>query len=320
MDYDALGHNGLILFNQVRHVLDDSRGLRRDAERGILVRLRRGAFVTRGVWDGADLRERHLLRARAALAVTARPAALAGISAAALWGMPIDEDWPADITILDEWRGGGRSEPGVRKTAAGFRTASTQVVDGLCVTSIERTALAVARTHSFAKAIGTLDWVLWRKRPGVLKKAVLINELNRLNPRFGMRHLERCVEFSTSLSDSFGESTARAVIHLLGFEAPELQVEFFDSHGRMEPDFYWRSVRKAAEFDGKSKYTRAEYTLGNPGEVVWREKKREDRLRAMEVGVTRILTEHVEAPARLDRMLLNAGIPRGRLTSSRRES
>ena len=234
--------------------------------------------------------------------------------------MPIDEDWPADITILDEWRGCGRSEPGVRKTAAGFRTASTQVADGLSVTSIERTALDVARTHSFAKAIGTLDWVLWRKRPGASKKALLIDELNHLNPRFGMRHLERCVEFSTSLSDSFGESKARAVIHLLGFEAPELQVEFFDYHGRMESDFYWRSARKAAEFDGKSKYTRAEYTQGNPEGMVWREKKREDRLRAMEVGIARILTEHVETPVQLDRMLLNAGIPRGRLPSSRGES
>ena len=320
MDYDALGHNGLILFNQVRDVLDDSRGLRRDAERGILVRLRRGAFVTRGVWDGADSRERHLLRARAALAVTARPSALAGVSAAALWGMPIDEDWPSDITILDEWRGGGRSEPGLRKTAAGFRTASTQIVDGISVTSIERTALDVARTHSFAKAIGKLDWVLWRKRQGAPKKDLLIDELNLLNPRFGMRHLERCVAFSTSLSDSFGESTARAVIHLLGFEAPELQVEFFDSQGKMEPDFYWRSVRKIAEFDGKAKYTRAEFTRGNPGEVVWREKKREDRLRAMEVGITRILTEHVETPARLDRMLFDAGIPRGGPTTSRSES
>jgi len=319
MDYDALSHNGLILFNRVRDAIGDSRGLRRDAERGILVRLRRGAFVTRGVWDCADSRERHVLRARAALAVTARPTALAGVSAAAVWGMPIDEDWPLDITILDEWRGGGRSEPGVRKTAAGFRTASTEVVDGLSVTSIERTALDVARTHSFAKAIGSLDWVLWRKRPGALHKTVLVDELHRLNPRFGNRHLQRCVAFSTHLSDSFGESKARAVIHLLGFDAPELQVEFFDARGEMEPDFFWRSVRKVAEFDGKAKYTRAEYTLGNPGEVVWREKKREDRLRAMEVGITRILTEHVEAPARLERMLLDAAIPRGGVTSSGRE-
>ncbi len=292
-------------------MLVDSRSLRRDAERGILVRLRRGAFVSLTVWDAADSRGRHLLRARAALADVRRPAALAGVSAAAVWGMPIEEAWPTEVTILDEWRGGGRSEPGVRKTASGFRTASIQVVDGIPVTSIERTAIDIARTHSFAGAIGSLDWVLWRKRKGALEKIALVDELSRLNPRFGIRHLQRCIAFSTSLSDSFGESTARAVIHLLGFEPPELQVEFFDAQGKIEPDFFWRSIRRVAEFDGKAKYTRDEFTRGDPGEVVWREKKREDRLRAMEVDVTRILTEHVKAPVRLERMLLLAGVPRG---------
>jgi len=319
MDYDALGRNGLILSTELRDVLGDSRALRRDAERGILVRLRRGAFVTRTVWDAADPRERHLLRARAVLTAVRRPAALAGVSAAAVWGMPIDEAWPAEVTILDEWRGGGRSEPGVRKTASGFRTASIHLVDGIPVTSIERTAIDVARTHSFARAIGSLDWVLWRKRTGALEKSALVEELDRLDPRFGIRHLRRCIGFSTSLSDSFGESTARAVIHLLGFEPPELQVEFVDAEGRIEPDFFWRAVRKAAELDGKAKYTRSEFTHGNPGEVVWREKKREDRLRAMEGGVTRILTEHVEAPVRLERMLLHAGVPRGGATTQWRD-
>ncbi len=300
-------------------MLVDSRSLRRDVERGILVRLRRGAFVSRTVWDAADSRGRHVLRARAALADVRRPAALAGVSAAAVWGMPIEKAWPTEVTILDEWRGGGRSEPGVRKTASGFRTASIQVVDGIPVTSIERTAIDIARTHSFARAIGSLDWVLWRKRQGALEKIALVDELSRLNPRFGIRHLQRCIAFSTSLSDSFGESTARAVIHLLGFEPPELQVEFFDAQGKIEPDFFWRSIRRVAEFDGKAKYTRDEFTRGNPGEVVWREKKREDRLRAMEVGVTRILTEHVEAPVRLERMLLLAGVPRGGAMTSWRD-
>lgn len=318
MDYEALSRDGLILFNQVRDMVDDSRSLRRDAERGILIKLRRGAYVTRATWDAGDSRGRHLLRARAALAVTTRPSVLAGVSAAAVWGMPIDEEWPEDVTILDEWRGGGRSEPGVRKTAAGYRTAVIEIVDGLAVTSIARTALDVARTHTFQQAVGSLDWALWSNRRGALDKRVLVEELARMNPRFGMRHAARCVEFATSLSDSFGESKARAGIHLLGFDAPELQVEFSDDQGLMRPDFFWRSVRKAAEFDGKAKYTRTEYTLGDPAEIVWREKKREDRLRAMEVGVTRILTEQVERPARLEQLLVGAGIPRGGTVSSRR--
>lgn len=78
----------------------------------------------------------------------------------------------------------------------------------------------------------------------------------------------------------------------------------------MFTDFWWRSVNVASEFDGKQKYTRQEYTGGDPGEVVWREKKREDRLRRQVRGIVRILTSDVKHPARLERLLLDAGIPR----------
>jgi hypothetical protein len=119
------------------------------------------------------------------------------------------------------------------------------------------------------------------------------------------------VDFATSLSDSFGESRCRAAMELQGFDAPELQVEFRDAQGLIVPDFYWRSVRGAAEFDGKVKYTRGEYTGGDPAETVWREKKREDRLRRMVDGVTRILTADVNRPHSLVGLLLELGVPRG---------
>ncbi len=311
MEYTALDCDGLILFDRVRGLVGDARVLRRDVERGILVKLRRGAFVERSRWDQLEPRDRHLLRIHAVAAVAREPVIVAGESAAAVWGMPIAGDWPAEVTIMQEWRGGGRSEPGVRRTAAGFTTARIDELDGLRVTSLSRTALDVARRASFPDAIASLDWALWRKNPRAVSKEELQDELRRLNPRARARHLERALEFSTSLSDSFGESKTRAVIHLLGFAAPELQVEFRDSQGTIQPDFFWRSVMHAAEFDGKAKYTRQEYTHGNPGEVVWREKKREDRLRRAGCGVTRILTEHVEHPHRLETMLLEAGIPRG---------
>ncbi|MES2169110.1 MAG: hypothetical protein V4479_00090 [Actinomycetota bacterium] len=319
MDYDELARDGLILFDRIRDVGADSRALRRDAERGILVKLRRGAYVSTSVWEASSSRERHLLRARAVLAASVRPVALAGVSAAAVWGMPIDGDWPAEVTVLDEWQGGGRSEPGVRRTASGFRTAITEFVDEIPVTSVGRTAIDVARSHSFSAAIGSLDWALWRRRPNRLTKEDLFAELNSLNPRFGRRHLLRCVGFCTHLSDSFGESKSRSVIHSLGFDAPELQVEFTDGQGTIVPDYFWRSAMVAGEFDGKAKYTRNVYTRGDPGEVVWREKKREDRLRRMVSGVTRILSSDVGHPARLESLLLEAAVPHGGRTALRRE-
>jgi hypothetical protein len=319
MDYSALSRDGLILFDQIRgHLSDDSRALRRDTERGLLVALRRGAFVEVPVWDAASPRERHILRARAALAAAQHTTILAGTSAAAVWGMPIGGDWPTDVTLLDRWRGGGRSEPGVRKTAAGFTTAHSVVVNGLPVTSLARTALDVARARSFTDATGSLDWVLWRKNPRRILATDLADELSVMNPRTGIRHLRRLVAFATDLSDSFGESKTRAVIRLLGFDDPLLQVPFRDEKGTMEPDYYWPNIAQAAEFDGKVKYTRDEYTGGDPSEVVWREKLREDRLRALGLGVTRIVWADMMNPPRLERLLIAAGVPRGGKITSRR--
>ncbi|MCU1401931.1 MAG: hypothetical protein JWM70_255 [Microbacteriaceae bacterium] len=310
MTLDTFARDGLILTHQIRPHFDDHRMIRRAVDRGELVRLRRGVYIDGDSWNSADARERHVLRIRATLAVAERPVVIAGISAAALWGVPIAGDWPLETTVLDEWRGGGRSEPGVKRTAAGFRTANTVELGGIRVTNLSRTVLDLARTHSFVDAVGSLDWALWRRNEARVTIDDLVDELEALLPRTGRHHLERVVGFATHLSDSFGESRARAVIHQLGFDAPDLQAEFRDGRGRMVVDFLWRRAGIVGEFDGKEKYTRDEYAMGQPGEVAWREKKREDRLRQMGFGVVRILTSHVAHPKELERLLLDAGVPR----------
>jgi hypothetical protein len=263
------------------------------------------------------------MRVRAVVAAARRPVLVAGHSAAALWGMPIAGIWPNEVLLLDERQGGGHFETGVRRTSVGFLTATRSVVDGIPVTSLARTALDVARRSTFVDAVGSVDWALWRKNRTAISAQDLYGELEQFTECRGWRRMQRVIEFASPLSDSFGESEARAVIHLLGFERPEEQVEFRDAEGLIEPDFFWRSKRLACEFDGKQKYTRNEFTNGDPGEVVWREKKREDRLRRLDVGVQRILTEHVKQPDRLARMLREAGVPhsgaQGRRASLRAE-
>ena len=213
--------------------------------------------------------------------------------------------------MLDEWQGGGRAEPGVRRTAAGFQTARIVDLGGLRVTDLTRTAIDVARRTHFADAVGSVDWALWRKNPHHVTKQMLADDIYNLDKSLGRRLLERVVVFSTDLSDSYAESECRAVIHLLGFDEPELQVEIRDEQGSMYPDFFWRSIRAAAEFDGKVKYTNNDYTAGDPAEVVWREKRREDRLRRQLSGMTRILTSDISHPDRLARLLEDLGVPRG---------
>jgi hypothetical protein len=281
MDYSPYLRNGLLIVSETGHLLDDSRSLTRDVDRGALVRIRRGVYVPSSAWNDATPRFQHVLRVRAVLAAADRPVAIAGRSAAAVWGMPIEGNWPDEVTVLDDWRGGGRAEPGVRRTSAGFRTANLVKIDGIPVTCLTRTANDVARRASFVNGVGSLDWALWRGNKHSVSKEDLIDDLRCLDSRVGIRHLERSINFSTHLSDSFRESKCRAVIHLLGFAQPHLQYEFSDAQGKMYPDFTWLSQRKLAEFDGKMKYTRDEFNGGDPGETVWREKKREDRLRRL---------------------------------------
>lgn len=198
----------------------------------------------------------------------------------------------------------------MRRTAAGFRDAGWVDLGGLKVTTVARTALDVARGQLLTDAIGSVDWARWRRNEHAVSIEELIAEVHKVPPRNGRAHLSRVVGFSTSLSDSFGESECRGVMAQLGFESPVLQVPFRDAEGEMQPDYYWPRVRIAGEFDGFVKYSRTEFTKGDPSAVVWREKKREDRLRRCGAGVVRILTSDVKNPSRLESLLTNAGVPR----------
>ncbi|MDM4761434.1 type IV toxin-antitoxin system AbiEi family antitoxin domain-containing protein [Galbitalea sp. SE-J8] len=289
----------------------DTRALTRALARGELVKLRRGAYVAREVWDAADARDRHLLRAHAAASQMQSEPVLAGFSAAAVWGMPVFE-LPETVTLAEAWGGGGRSAPGVRRTAAAFPTTEVVERDGLRVTTLARTALELTRVEPFARAVASMDWALWRRNPLRIPMEELADEADRLTVRFGIVRARHCVAFASHLSDSYGESLCRALMHELGFAPPTLQLELRDARGRMLPDFAWRRERVLAEFDGKGKYLRGMRDGEDPGEVVWREKKREDRLRALGWSVVRVVWADLLDRDRLIRLLVDAGVPRER--------
>jgi hypothetical protein len=309
MAYDVFARKGLILRDTVGPFVTQ-RDLTRDVSAGLLIRLRRGAYVEAAAWAQLTAQQRHILRIQSVVALAAQPVIVCGMSAAALWGMPVKESWPDYVTVLEHRQGGGRSDPGIKRSSAGVSTARTVTIRGVRVTDLARTTLDIARVQPFTDAIGSVDWALTPRNPNAITAHELASELRRLNPRVGGAHLQRLINFASPLSGSFYESAARAAMHLLGFAPPELQVVFTDAQGEMIPDFFWRTVRVAGEFDGKVKFTRHEYTKGNPSEVAWAEKKREDRLRNLKLGVVRILTEHVENPGDLERLLVAAGVPR----------
>ncbi|HWH98191.1 MAG TPA: type IV toxin-antitoxin system AbiEi family antitoxin domain-containing protein [Pseudolysinimonas sp.] len=286
------------------------RALRDACRRGYLVRVRRGAYCLREIWEALDPVERHTLAIRATIRRVRGPFLVAGSSAAAVWGLPYAARGLAEVTLLVPYAGGGSSEPGVRRSCVSFDSAERFEVDGIPVTGLARTVLDQARGTSFGRAVAIADRVQWRRDPDAIRLEELVAELERASFSRGAAALRRVVAFSTSLSDSVGESEARAAIHIVGFETPQLQRRWHDSDGWIESDYYWESVDVAGEFDGKVKYTRDEYTSGDPSGVVWREKLREDRLRRLASGVVRLVTDDVRSPLQLARILSNAGVPR----------
>ncbi|MEO6944374.1 MAG: hypothetical protein ABI053_06650, partial [Lacisediminihabitans sp.] len=90
-----------------------------------------------------------------------------------------------------------------------------------------------------------------------------------LDPRYRARHAQTVVDFGTSFSDSFGESVIRAVIHQLGYPAPELQVRFTDRQGHMDVDYFWRAEHECrVETGAADRLARNEDVCRTRG-VVW---------------------------------------------------
>lgn len=280
------------------------------ALRGELIRIRRGAYCESSHWAGLSPRQRYLLRIRATVLASPRQPVLCSFSAAAVWGMPILDDWPTEVHVLAAQATGGRSKNGVRRHPVADTVRHIEGRDNLLVTGVARTALDVAMALEFAPAVAILDWALWRRNRLRVSLDEVRDELQWLDPRYGKSHADAVLGFATHLSDSFGESMTRAVIHELGYPAPELQVRFHDSKGNMDTDYFWRSERRVGEFDGLAKYLRPQYGQTNltPSEIVWREKKREDRLRRQCDGVIRIIWEETRHPRQLDELLRESGL------------
>lgn len=118
--------------------------------------------------------------------------------------------------------------------------------------------------------------------------------------------------FASPFSESVGESLSRALIHRLGFEAPEIQVPIQLPNGQTaRPDFYWRKARIVGEFDGAHKYTNARNVSGkHAGQVIYEEKLREDALRSLDNRVCRWGWNDLKNADQLANVLSRAGVPR----------
>lgn len=269
------------------------------------VSLRRGAYVEREIHDAMTDVERHLALIHAVVLSLDKPAVVSHVSAAILRGLPI---WDADLSEVHVTRGdlhSPRHEAGVYHHVGELLEGETVVVSGVSTTTLDRTVIDTARFSSFESGVVIAD-AAFRADPSAQSRALA--RLDTMRDWKGARTAGAVLAFADGRSESVGESRCRVLFHHIGLPPPDLQREFYAPNGALigRSDFYFEEERTIGEFDGKGKYLRSLRPEDDAGEIVWREKKREDALRSTGNEVARVIWLDLDHPKEVETRFRNA--------------
>lgn len=283
--------------------------LQRGVARKDLYRLWPGAMADYAKVSDLDAVEKHRLTVIAA-AGAGRPGRLfSHVSAAAVHRLSMLRPDLGKVHVTSPKV--GKQTARVRRHQAVVDEKDIVVVDGVKVTTLERTACDVARLGNSRQALVVLDAAL--RRDADIQR---MNEILESCRRFkGVEMLRRMLPHASASSESVGESLSRAVmLEFPDLPVPRQQVEIRNDAGVIvaRVDFLLAD-RVVGEFDGMIKYNGA---VGDAPawRVVVDEKLREDRLRALGYTVVRWTWDDLRDKAAfylmLKRALRSAGVDR----------
>ena len=299
------------------------RALAESCRKGSIVRLRTGVYVDAETWHRLAPWERERLRVRAAVAQGQERRVPVQESAAVMWRLPLIR-LPSEVFLLAEGPSHGRRRAGIRWTVRNLLEPLASV-SGVSVTSRAQTVLDMAAYLDFEAAVPALDKVL-RSDPATglpgFSREHLLRLAENLPNRTRLNRAVHLIGFADERSESAGESYSRAVIQRQGFPPPELQHEFITAAGRFRTDFFWPEQSLVGEFDGALKYGRGSPAVAPQWDILVKEKRREDAIRATGVGFVRWSWADISRPAQhpesLVQRLLRAGLPLPGRSRSRR--
>ena len=263
------------------------RGLARAAAIGRLHRVCDGVYVEGTSWDPMTPVERHVVLMRALQLRSADPIVFSHWSAAVLLGLP-----PLDASLALVYRTVPRgplpNRPGVRAHPLSLDGKDIVTHGGLLCTGMARTAVDLAASLPFRQGVCIADAALAAMMRSGGGEEDLRSAWMRAQPRRATRKVGQVIDFAHGLSGSPGESESRVSMLELGLPAPVLQHRFSDAQGFVaEVDFWFPHLGVVGEFDGRIKYFDPKLTGGDTARVLYEEKLREDRLRALVAAVVR---------------------------------
>jgi hypothetical protein len=287
----------------------DDKAIRRALRAAQWTRIRQGVYTYPDLWTQADARARHRALAHAVASRLGDRVVLSHVSAAERHGLDL---WDVDLDRVHLTRldgATGRTEAGIVHHEGTWAPQSSIVLGGVLVVPAARAALETALLTSTESALVTLDSALHAgcTREELESAAALMAEWP------GSRRLRVALRLADGRADSVGESRTRYLFYLHHLPAPELQFKVRDHRGQLAGtcDFAWPDHRLLGEFDGKVKYGRLRRPEETPEDAVFREKRREDRLRELTGwSMVRVtwgdLYQGVATAARVRRLLTRA--------------
>lgn len=274
--------------------------LRKARQSDELVRVRRGSYIDSTV---ADARQRHLDLIRATLPEISDGSVVSHASAAAVHGIPVAGDAWTRVWATRPGGGNGRIGPVLHLRRCRLDDAETTVIDGIPVTSLERTAVDLARGRSQEWGVIACDAAAAAGADLGLASAIVAS----MRKWPGAKRAAWALAFVDPLAQSPLESISRLQMHRLGFPVPITQFPVYrDGVLVATCDFGWEGHRLVGECDGKFKYADLLRPGERPEDAVMREKHREERIRGAGYWISRWSWHDAWHPDRL-RSILTAG-------------
>jgi hypothetical protein len=283
------------------------RSLGRDVDRGVRRRLFRGAYVDRARFDALPPTAQHRVRMAAFAATCTEPPVFSHWSAAVAHGLPFLGEHLATVHTTTDQRS-GRHRVGLSAHLLPLDDRDVVEVDGLRCTAPARTAVDIACAAPFDDGLVVMDAAL---HAGLVRgKDDLREALGAAPGRKGSVRAAEVVDFADGDAESPGESVGRRTMFRMGVERPVLQWRLFTVDGVVVArlDFHFPSVNVGAEFDGRVKYFDPRFTNGQPNEVLYEEKRREDEARRQLAGLARFGWREARSVALLRPILGAAGV------------
>lgn len=243
-------------------------------------RVRHGAYCLGHLWQAASPEQRHLIVARAVLRLTPGPVVLSHTTALLAHGVAV---WGADlrrvhVTRLDQ--GAGRSEIDVEHHVGVCPGVEVTRVRGLPIVRPARAVIEAATLLTVESVLVSADSALHRR---LCTNSDLRSQFESMKNWPGSRRVHVILHHADGRAESPGETRSRFLFWRNGLPRPVLQFHVYDETGRLVgiTDFAWPEHQVLGEFDGRVKYSKHLRPGETPADAVFREKRREDRLRSV---------------------------------------